>query len=47
MGGAGEGGGEVGITIREIAVDTRKQGEVALISEKVFPAAGPTLVLKG
>jgi len=43
-GGEGTGGdgkrlektGEMGITIRRMGVDTRKQGKVTLISEKVF-----------
>ena len=30
------GGGGMGIAIRKIAVDTRKQGKVTLILEKVF-----------
>jgi len=32
-----ENAGGMGITIRKIAVDTRKQGKVTLIPEKVFP----------
>ena len=39
--------GRMGITIREISVDTQKQGKVTLIWKKGFPTAGPALFRKG
>ena len=38
--------GGMGIAIREISVDTRRQGKVTLIWEKGFPTASPALVRK-